>query len=682
MRHEHGTLAFGGRCRFRVKATAESRHFLVSLQDRATSWAGNHAPLTPLEGQTPDTAKLVGLRLLSAPVMWSDPANSLGQNAFERPAGLFINNMLKGSRLLLKHLRPLKGLGMRHAPTTGGAALDNAARPVPTAQADGAASNGLTTQIRVLAGLLVASLVLALGLLLWSAKTQDRIAIDSSRHLARTALAVQFSSIEKLLTDYTFWDDAYLKLVKTTDLDWFDENFADGAYLRDTFGITSSFLINSDDRAIRHMHESEIVGKVGALNIAAHVEGGFMTLLGDARRLVDGEFEAVSGFVTMSGKVYFAAARVIHPQTKDLLQKAPVTPSNAYVAVFLRPLDADLLETLAPEFGLKNLAFTGDAGLPEGTTLSIVSVDGKQFGSLKWVIDLPSRQILFFVLPALLSAALCIGLLGFHFLNRLRRGQEKLHRAMLRAQSADHAKTEFLANMSHELRTPLNAIIGFSEMMRNKAYGPLGHDRYAEYSVNIHDSGKHLLDIINDVLDLSKVEAGKYILDETEIDLRKTTDSVCRLVEPRLIAKSIVLDVNVASDIPAVYADERAIKQILLNLLSNAAKFTRSNGHVTLAWNRDPAGTIQLTVRDDGIGIPAEYLAAVMEPFGQAAGSQIAKESGTGLGLPLTASLVGLHGGEVRIESEVGKGTTVVVEFPANRLLIPSEAQAKTTPVP
>ncbi|MDP6832729.1 MAG: HAMP domain-containing sensor histidine kinase [Alphaproteobacteria bacterium] len=239
---------------------------------------------------------------------------------------------------------------------------------------------------------------------------------------------------------------------------------------------------------------------------------------------------------------------------------------------------------------------------------------------------------------------------------------------MQQAQLADRSKTEFLANMSHELRTPLNAILGFSEMMKDEVFGPLGDRHYSEYSAHIHSSGGHLLDIISDVLELSKIEAGKFALQETEIALPDTVAAVARLIEPRANEKGITLNVDVAPDLPAIYADDRAIKQILLNLLSNAVKFSSMAGVVDLYVARTEAGAVEISVSDTGCGIAEDQLPLVMQPFHQVDSPDTRSEGGTGLGLPLSASLVALHGGDMRIVSEVGKGTTVTVILPKNRV--------------
>jgi PAS domain S-box-containing protein len=237
------------------------------------------------------------------------------------------------------------------------------------------------------------------------------------------------------------------------------------------------------------------------------------------------------------------------------------------------------------------------------------------------------------------------------------------------AETANRSKSEFLANVSHELRTPLNAIIGFSEVMEHEMFGKLGNEHYRDYARDIRLSGTHLLEVINDILDLAKVEAGKVELQEQSIDLAKIIESAVRLVRERAGARNIELSVNLPETLPRLWADERKVKQILINLLSNAIKFTPEGGSVTISAERDAFDAIHLAVADTGIGIARESLETVLKPFGQVDSALSRKHPGTGLGLPLTKSLVELHGGRLDLDSELGKGTTVVVHFPHERLV-------------
>jgi signal transduction histidine kinase len=533
-------------------------------------------------------------------------------------------------------------------------------------------NRALTWQIRLFAALLVASLALTVASLLWSAHSQDEIARNDSRHLANTALMVQMGSLQKILTDYTWWDEAYQNLVGTFDPAWYDENFADADYLRDTFGITGSFVIGPDGRLLRHMRNSTIVEDAPRLNTAVYFKSGINGLIQKARRPVDGKFVAAAGFIKLQGQFYVAAVRIVDPHTKEISVKAAVTQTNAYVAGVMRPLDAPLLKTLAKDFGLPDLSLTA-AGDPAGQ-LPLHLANGEGFGALGWHIVRPSYFVFGVVLPGMLAVMACIGLLGWYVLTSLRRGQANLLQAMHEAQLADRSKTEFLANMSHELRTPLNAIIGFSQMMRDQTLGPMGNEQYTEYSADIHKSGQHLLDIINDVLDLSKIEAGNLELQIHETTLPTVIDAVRRLIEPRAVTKNIALHMDVAHDVPAtIYADGRALKQILLNLLSNAVKFTPPGGRVTMRITRNINGTVAVTVSDTGRGIAKDHLPLVMLPFHQVDGPFTSSDGGTGLGLPISASLAVLHGGDLQLESEVGKGTTVLVTIP-NRPVAAAQA--------
>jgi two-component system cell cycle sensor histidine kinase PleC len=246
-----------------------------------------------------------------------------------------------------------------------------------------------------------------------------------------------------------------------------------------------------------------------------------------------------------------------------------------------------------------------------------------------------------------------------------------LRAAKEQAELANRTKSEFLANMSHELRTPLNAIIGFSQIMTQQMFGPLGSPRYREYAGDVLSSSQHLLQIINDILDMAKIEAGRVELHETAIDLDRLFDDCLRLVRERALTAEIRLQRDLPEGAPQLFADERLVKQILLNLLSNAVKFTPRAGTVTLRARVGADGGLALGVVDTGIGIAAADIPKVLQPFGQVDGTYARAHGGTGLGLSIVRALVELHGGSFNLESEPGKGTTVSVAFAAARTLRP-----------
>jgi signal transduction histidine kinase len=247
------------------------------------------------------------------------------------------------------------------------------------------------------------------------------------------------------------------------------------------------------------------------------------------------------------------------------------------------------------------------------------------------------------------------------------------------AEAANLAKSGFLATVSHELRTPLNAIIGFSEMMQHEVLGPIVNERYRGYVDDIHESGAHLLQIINDILDLSKAEAGKLELNEGVFDLRDTVRSVRQWISPRICGGGLSDAVDLPAELPLLFADECKTKQVLLNLVINAVKFTPSGGHIEIAGRFDPETGVIVTVRDTGIGIAPGDLARVLEPFEQVDSSLSRTHQGTGLGLPLVKAIMELHGGSIAVKSEVAVGTQMSVIFPPSRAVsMPLAAHALT----
>lgn len=241
--------------------------------------------------------------------------------------------------------------------------------------------------------------------------------------------------------------------------------------------------------------------------------------------------------------------------------------------------------------------------------------------------------------------------------------------ARRRAEAANTAKSRFLATMSHELRTPLNAILGFSEVMKNEMMGPVGNETYRDYSASIHESGHHLLHLINEILDLSRIEAGRYELKEEIIRLEDVVDDCHRLLKLRLANKNLTVVEDFEEGLGPVLADERALRQVCLNFLSNALKFTPAGGTIWLTVRSGPLGEQILSVRDNGPGIPEDELPRVLQAFGQGSLAHTSAEGGTGLGLPIARSLIELHGGRFDIQSELRKGTEVMVALPERRVL-------------
>jgi len=235
---------------------------------------------------------------------------------------------------------------------------------------------------------------------------------------------------------------------------------------------------------------------------------------------------------------------------------------------------------------------------------------------------------------------------------------DRLFHAREKEREANKAKSEFLANMSHELRTPLNSIIGFSEIMQLESFGPIENERYREYSGHIHASGNHLLGLINDMLDLAKVEAGKLELEEQALDFAYLVRGCRKLLEQRIANGGLEFAELIPIRLPMLMADERKLRQILFNLLSNAINHTPPAGRIFVQAWVDPAGQFLFSVTDTGVGMAAEDIPKALEPFGQVDNPMVTGEEGTGLGLPLTKALVELHGGTIALQSAPQKGTT------------------------
>ena len=247
-----------------------------------------------------------------------------------------------------------------------------------------------------------------------------------------------------------------------------------------------------------------------------------------------------------------------------------------------------------------------------------------------------------------------------------RKNREALNKALIESEKVNQAKSEFLATISHEFRTPLNAILGFSEMFRAQYFGPLGSEKYVQYANDIHESGKHMLALINDILDISAIEARKRPLQFEPIEIAEIAADCARNFEHQCREKNLALSIDMPTNLPTFAADKRAVVQILLNLLSNAVKFCAPGGAVVVSA-RISDGEMIITVSDNGIGIAKDKLARIVEPFFQTNANPHIAQEGTGLGLSIIKLLIEAHGGTLDIDSEFGVGTEVTVHLPMSQ---------------
>ena len=317
------------------------------------------------------------------------------------------------------------------------------------------------------------------------------------------------------------------------------------------------------------------------------------------------------------------------------------------------------------------------------TTIAVVLYMHPVWQEQAWPVALMAcgAQFFFLVLAQRLYAT-SLSSLSFRLekdmlIAELEQAKANSDEARRRAEEANLAKSSFLATMSHELRTPLNAILGFSEVMKNELFGRHGVAAYKDYSSDIHSSGQHLLMLINEILDLSRVEAGRYELREEPVSLAHVVEECLHLLSLRAEQREITITRAIEAQLPRIWGDERALRQITLNLLTNAIKFTPSGGHVTLKCGWTQSGGQYISIRDTGPGIPEDEIPVVLSSFGRGSLAQKNAEEGSGLGLPIVKGLVDLHGGTFHIQSELRQGTEVTVILPTERVI---EAMAQVKP--
>jgi len=363
--------------------------------------------------------------------------------------------------------------------------------------------------------------------------------------------------------------------------------------------------------------------------------------------------------------------------TVNLIHPSEDTPSTAIINVFVMLLVVAVSSMLGSSLPIAVFATTAPLTIAVAVSYLLVgSVQGYLLAGLALTalcyFGLLANRLYASNLAMLEARAETHALIG-----ELEQAKAKSDEARRHAEAANIAKSRFLAQMSHELRTPLNAILGFSEVMKNELFGTHVVAAYRDYASDIHNSGVHLLGLINEILDLSRIEAGRYELNEEAVQLVQVAEECHHLLKLRAANRSIVIHDLFEPDMPRLWADERAARQICLNLLSNAIKFTPQGGEIWLKVGWTAADGQYLSVKDNGPGIPEHEIPVVLDTFGQGTNAIKSAEQGAGLGLPIVKSLIELHGGTFSLKSKLREGTEVIVTFPPERVMAALEPIAE-----
>lgn len=466
---------------------------------------------------------------------------------------------------------------------------------------------------------------------------------------------------ESFAGDYAWWDEFYLAARNGESASWGAENL--GPSSLDSWGATATFIFDERGKPL-YAWSKDGDAQAGHLGADSNITRLRRAALAMPER--DGS-NATSGFATIDGIPYIIAAAVIVP-VDPALRTEPRRPHNVFVA--LTPMSATYPQ-LSEDFGIGEIVFSTDATSGKDAVVPLTDIDGRRIGALSWQVPSQLGDFMAGYWPwAIGLMAAIVAALAFLSL----RWRGLIHRLVQvsisakAAEAASSAKSSFIANMSHELRTPLNAIIGFSEIMAGERFGPHSVPKYKEYSADILNSGTHLLGVINDILSLARIEAGKHQVHVAPCPVDSTVREAARMLEGLAAARGIQLVVKRDHLWVEALADATALRQCLINLISNGLKFTPAGGKITLSWSeRRLDGTVEIIVTDTGAGIPADKLPLLGTPFYQVSDNLTANGGGTGLGLSIVRGLVTAMNGTLAIDSVEGEGTSVRIRLPSAR---------------
>ena len=525
-------------------------------------------------------------------------------------------------------------------------------------------STRLVAGLAVIAAAILGASVLVILWVLGTASSQmDRVQHTGQTLLVRAIIKTYQNRVASEVADYVSWSELYDYTMGPPDPAF--ENNSLGPYLKETFGTDDVFIIARSGR-VAYAYRTR---KEGAAAEALALSPQMQQLAASAFAAEDaGHRRMFSGLVSLDGLPAIVAASTIHPPEI----KVPAQ----FVLIEAQEAPAVGVARLGRDYGLTELMVSSGNGTDSNQGIALMNPWGRPSGlSINWVSAASGRALFHQVLPVILLigivAALAfagVAITWWRFLNDLRESEGRVMAAELEATRAQalaaeetsRSKSAFIANMSHELRTPLNAILGFSEVLRTEIFGPMPKGKYREYIGDIHTSGKHLLRLVNDILQLSKIEAGKMEANVETICAHDAIAASMRVVLILAAKRNIRIQFHHGSTSPQIAADKNALEQILLNILSNAVKFSNEGGLVEITCT-EAGERCTIRISDQGCGIPARTLAQLGKPFVQAEGAFARKYQGTGLGLAISFRLAQMMGASLVIDSIEGDGTTATL---------------------
>lgn len=522
-------------------------------------------------------------------------------------------------------------------------------------------------RILVLAALLVASLALSISLLLFFARGQDDVKRQSAVQVAETGLAVAMSNLSQTTRDYAHWDQSVANLIYHFNPDWAAENI--GRYMFDIFGVSTITVIDHKNAVPYHTHldaeetEQSATQPIGSMEVLSQkLTGGLEALVARAREATTPEQPGSAvGFMVEGDTTYMLGVSAIVsdlnvPEDYSELIRDHRVP----VMIFGMPISQAFLTDLSESYQLDGLRLAQHPG--SDANLPLVAPDGSEIGYLSWNVALPSSSFSASVYPPVLSAIACIALLAAYLLMAVARNAQA-------TADAAAARTSYLTDMSQQLRTPLRAVIGSTETMLKQPFGPIGHEKYKEYVEDIRRNEMHILNVMSDFHDLSKIEAGEFPLEEKPVRLKSMVEAARKAVRERAKAAKVTLSVKIEPEITEVRADESAMKRMIANLLSNAISSMPEGGRVSVNAKRTDDGSLALSVADTGTGMDKTRIRALLAPFHHGGSGLGSIQEGAGLGLPITKALAEMHRGTLAIDSAIDHGTTATITLPADRLI-------------